>query len=185
MLDQERTLARQIETALVPCILLDRFPKSIIEIHVLIIESDGNELCCCINGTSLALINSGIDMVDLGVAVQCIALSSSLPKNNQHTQPTARFLVDPTQEELKTVRNFRTIITLMPKSGFVTLTYHQGESTPLHMINSLKICMDGCLEMYQQMRLVLIGEGTKRAKKAMNRKRIKETDGNSSSTMSG
>lgn len=167
ILDQERTLARQIESALIPCILLDRFPKSIIEVHILIIESDNNELCCSINGTTLALINTGIDMIDMAVATQCMALQT------KDTNTPAQILLDPSQDEIVSSSSFRTIITMMPKNGLLTLTIQEGENNINNILNSLKVCMEGCLTMYQQMRNVLIEDGTKKAKRTFNRQKIK------------
>jgi exosome complex component RRP41 len=54
-------LKRSVEAA----VLLHLFPKSRIEISVLILSDDGSRLCAAINAASLALVDAGIPMRDL------------------------------------------------------------------------------------------------------------------------
>ena len=46
------------------CILLQRFPRSQIDICVQVLQSDGSALSIAINAVTLALIDAGIPMMD-------------------------------------------------------------------------------------------------------------------------
>ncbi|CAF4282732.1 unnamed protein product, partial [Adineta steineri] len=37
----------------------ETYPKSQIDIHLKILQSDGNDYCPCVNATTLAFINAG------------------------------------------------------------------------------------------------------------------------------
>ena len=68
---EERDISRMIEQALSPSVMLDKFPKSVIDIYIYVIEGDGGEVSAAISCASLALASSGIEMYDL---VGCILL---------------------------------------------------------------------------------------------------------------
>jgi len=80
-----------IVNALDPAVQLERFPKSIIEINILVLEADGGVIGGSITAASLALVDAGILTFDM---VACCSVSQ-LPKNNLFLDPTD-------QEEKKT-----------------------------------------------------------------------------------
>jgi exosome complex component MTR3 len=51
--------------ALESSVILNKFPKSVIDVYLLVLESDGSVLSSAINVASLALADAGIDMYDL------------------------------------------------------------------------------------------------------------------------
>lgn len=64
----EQRVSSYIETALLPSILLSKYPKSTIDIHITIIENKLpllNLINWIINGSSLALVDSGIELRDV------------------------------------------------------------------------------------------------------------------------
>ena len=67
--DEERAWAAALEATLGAVVLLEKYPKSVIDVFVLIVERDGSVLAASINAGSLALANAGIEMRDLVTAV--------------------------------------------------------------------------------------------------------------------
>lgn len=53
-----------IQNTFEAAIMLEKFPKSQIDIFVQVLQGDGGERCVAINATTLALINAGIPMKD-------------------------------------------------------------------------------------------------------------------------
>ena len=58
------------DVALLPSLLLERFPKSVVEVHVLVLEEDGGELAVAATAASAALVDAGVDLADVVVAAQ-------------------------------------------------------------------------------------------------------------------
>ncbi|KAL3945366.1 MAG: hypothetical protein SGBAC_000571 [Bacillariaceae sp.] len=58
-------ISHMLKRALEATVLLHLYPKSRIEVSVVILADDGGRLCASINAASLALVNSGIPMKDL------------------------------------------------------------------------------------------------------------------------
>lgn len=61
--------------ALTPAVLLEALPKSVVDVFVNVIESDGtaSSLACAVTCASLALASAGIEMQDLvaGCSLVC------------------------------------------------------------------------------------------------------------------
>ena len=53
-----------IQNTFEAAVLLEKYPKSQIDINVQVLQGDGGERCVAINATTLALINAGIPMRD-------------------------------------------------------------------------------------------------------------------------
>jgi len=67
-----------ITQALEQCILLSKYPKSAIDIHVFVLESDGGALSTAVTCASLALADAGIELLDMVAACTVVRISTSL-----------------------------------------------------------------------------------------------------------
>ena len=63
--DEERKLSLTLQAALAPAVRLAKYPKSSIEISVLVIQAAGSALAAAVTCASLALAAAGIEMFDL------------------------------------------------------------------------------------------------------------------------
>ncbi len=167
--DSEREASRAVEAALSPAVLLDRFPKSLVEVHVLVLEAGGGEVPASVVAASLSLAAAGVDMVDVvaGAAVAAVAPpgAGAGGVGAGGALPPARLLIDPTASEAAGARATTTVC-LMPRAGTLTLAAHAGEAAPDDALAALRLAMDGCATLFAQMRAVLVEEGGKRAKAA-------------------
>ncbi|KAJ4460439.1 putative Exosome complex uclease [Paratrimastix pyriformis] len=65
----ERMLAQQVAHAIRGCVRMERYPKSEIDLFVVVLQDDGGVLPASINAASLALVDAGIEMTGLVSAV--------------------------------------------------------------------------------------------------------------------
>eukprot|EP00808_Paulinella_micropora_P018866 g80357.t1 len=84
---QERETSSLIENALSVSIQLEKFPKSVVEAYVVVLEDGGGVIAAAITCVSLALADAGIDLYNLVSACQVARVGSST-------------LVGPSKEEL-------------------------------------------------------------------------------------
>jgi len=96
-----------VKALLEAAILLDRFPRTMIHVICQVCEDDGGLLACLMNAAVLAVINAGIDMKYVPLAVSMVfasppssaagaPASTPLPSSS-----TTYLLLDPLQEEEK------------------------------------------------------------------------------------
>jgi len=62
---EEREFSALIREALESAVILDKYPKSRIEVFVTVLEDDGSALAVSLSSASLALADAGIEMYDL------------------------------------------------------------------------------------------------------------------------
>ena len=67
--DEEREWSLALQATLEAVVLVDKYPKSMIDVFVLVLERDGSELAAAINAASLGLADAGIEMSGLVAAV--------------------------------------------------------------------------------------------------------------------
>lgn len=69
---QERDTCRIIEQALSPSVMLDKFPKAVVDIYINVLEADGGEVAAAVSCASLALASAGIQLFDLVGAISVV-----------------------------------------------------------------------------------------------------------------
>jgi exosome complex component RRP41 len=62
-------IAATIKSTFEPVILTTLYPRTQIDVYVTVLQQDGGLLQACINGTTLALMNAGIPMLDFVCAI--------------------------------------------------------------------------------------------------------------------
>jgi exosome complex component MTR3 len=60
--------------ALSPAVMLEKLPKCVISIYVVVLENDGSELSAAITCASLALADAAIEMYDLVAASSAVSI---------------------------------------------------------------------------------------------------------------
>ena len=71
---QERELGAIMQQALEVAVRVELFPKSVVDVHALVIQDDGGALAAVLSAASLALADAGVEMFDL-VAACCCSVS--------------------------------------------------------------------------------------------------------------
>ncbi|MDR0900709.1 MAG: exosome complex exonuclease Rrp41 [Methanobrevibacter sp.] len=119
--------------ALRPSLMLEGFPRSMVDIFIEVIEAEGGTRCAGITAASVALADAGIPMRDL--VVGCAAgkvddeivldLSEKEDKEGQADVPIA----------------------IMPRTGDITLLQSDGNLTEEEFEKALDLAIEGCKEV--------------------------------------
>ena len=71
-------MSRAIESAFERAIFVTKYPKSLIDISILVLESDTDVFPACIAATSLALAQAGIELRDMVVTTSAVLCNGML-----------------------------------------------------------------------------------------------------------
>jgi exosome complex component MTR3 len=118
-------LALAVRTALEASVQLHRFPKSALDVYLIVLEDDGSVASAAITCASLALACAGVEMYDLVASVSLCKLP----------QQPARWVLDPTAEqEAQAVGTV--FVSVMPARELVTGFDAQGPTMDAPEISS-------------------------------------------------
>lgn len=143
---EERSLSLRLAEAVEVCLRLDKYPKSVIEAHVVVLEagSGAGVLAAAVTCCSLALANAGLEMYDLVAA--CSAAAG--------TEEGGPVLLDPTPEEEASPACASTAtVAYMPALGQVTYVAHEGRAAAgeADVARMVSACCDGCSQLHALM----------------------------------
>jgi exosome complex component RRP41 len=119
--------------ALQPSIILEKYPRSLIEIYIEVLEAEGGTRCAGITAASVALADAGIPMKDMVVACAAgkandeviLDLSEVEDKDGQADVPVA----------------------IMPRSGEITLLQSDGNLTAEEFEKAVDLAIKGCQDI--------------------------------------
>ena len=131
--------------SLLPSILMENYHKSVIDVFVLVLESDGyaSTLALAINAASMALCDASIEMRD-------IVCSSSVTLS-----PAGDLLVDATSAE-EEKRSASVIVAYMPSLDAISHVLHYGSMEVKDIINAMEKCLDVCGMVHKTITEVLL-----------------------------
>ncbi|EPZ33562.1 ribosomal protein S5 domain 2-like protein [Rozella allomycis CSF55] len=136
--EEEKEYSKFIEDALKSCIRLDMFPKSMIDIYITVLENDGAVLENAITCASLALMDAGIDMIDM-----LIGSTVNFVEN--------QIIVDATcYEEKKSIGQLS--IAYLPNMNEIATVNFKGHVDANIVANALQAGMDSCSQVYTNIR---------------------------------
>jgi len=98
-----RDLAACVKRALEGAVLAERYPRTVVEVSLLVTVDDGGLVACSVNAAALALVDAGVFLRDI---VACASLAC---------RPGRAPLVDPTRNEER--RAARLDVAVLPASG--------------------------------------------------------------------
>jgi len=127
---REHELSKVIRESLEPVVLTDLYPRTVIDLFVEILQSDGGSRCAGITGASLALADAGIPMRELVAACAigkiegklALDLSDSEDKLGEADLPVA----------------------YVPNANMVTLLQMDGELTIEEFNKGLEMALEAC-----------------------------------------
>lgn len=140
---QLQEAATMIEQALKPSVRLECYPKAMIEVHALVLQSDGAELGITISAASLALADARVELFDLVPACSVVRDDEGL-------------ILDPTAEQ-EEASDASLLVGYMPSLDETTQLVHHGKTTGEMLQQGVNLGLDGCLKLHQLMKTTLIG----------------------------
>ena len=144
----EKTSTVQPQTvidALQSCICLDKYAKMTISISIVILETQGCELAHAICCASLALLNAGIEMLDLICA-------SSVVKQKDGT-----IIFDPSRKQIAHGENCITVATV-PTTGDITQIWFEGKDDLAATFGMIQQCSDRNVTLRQSFREKILSQ---------------------------
>lgn len=139
-----RELSRYLETCLGSSVQLSRFPKSALEIHLVVLEDDGSSRSCATLCASFALAKTGIEMID-------IVTSCSL-----RLLPSGEIYVDPELDIENLVQPVCDVAFMTGQQTLSGFEFSSNEALAEERLGELlRVGLDACLEMSRIARLQL------------------------------
>ncbi|XP_061826243.1 exosome complex component MTR3 [Nerophis lumbriciformis] len=138
---QDKDFSLMLQESLQPALCLHKYPRSQIEVNVMVLENSGSVLAHAVTCASLALADAGIEMYDLvlGCAI---------------CQDGPSFVVDPTYAEENGCSSVgggnrgRLTTAFLPSLNQVSGLQSDGEMTEETLSAGVRTCIEGCYKIY-------------------------------------
>ena len=132
---REIEISKVIREALEPAIFSEYYPRSMIDIFIEVLQSDGGSRCAAITASSLALADAGIPLKDLVVACAVGKIDGKLA-------------VDLSDVEDK-LGEADMPIAYIPALGKISLIQMDGIFTEEEFLKALNMAKDACMKIYK------------------------------------
>ena len=132
---REIEISKVIREALEPAIFTEYFPRSMIDIFIEVLQSDGGSRCAAITAASLALADAGIPLSDLVAACAVGKIEGKLALDLSDIEDKLGEADMP--------------IAYMPSLGRISLLQMDGVFSEEEFIKALNMAKDACLRIYE------------------------------------
>lgn len=132
---REIEISKVLKEALEPALILEKFPRTVVDVFIEILQADGGSRCAALDAASVALADAGIPMRDMvsACAAGKIADTIVLDINNEEDQAG--------QADMP--------VGYMPNLEKVTLLQLDGVLTKDEFDKCLRTAIDGCKLVYE------------------------------------
>ncbi len=138
---RDTEISKVMINSLEPALFLERYPRSVIDVYVEIIQADGGTRCAAVNAAAVALVDAGIPMKDL--VASCAAGKMG-----------GRVVLDLGDHEDKE-GEADVPIAYMPKLDQITLLQMDGILTAEETMEAIEMAVEGCKTVYDVQREAL------------------------------
>ena len=138
---EDHTLSLDLAAALLPSVQLQLLPKSVVAVHVLVLQADSCALPAAISCASLALAHARIGLFGLVAACSCGFLRDTA-------------LLDCSSTEGAEVSGSMSVA-CMPMLDQLTLLRHEGAVSYSQTAEGLRLALNGCALLHTEMAAVL------------------------------
>ena len=138
---REIEISKVIKEALEPAVMLEKFPRTAVDVFIEVLQADGGTRCAALSAASVALADAGIPMRDLVAACAAgkVADTVILDVNNEEDQAG--------QADMP--------IGYMPNQEKITLLQLDGVLTPDEYKQCVEIGIKGCKMVYDLQKTAL------------------------------
>jgi exosome complex component RRP41 len=132
---REIEISKVIKEALEPAVMLEKFPRTAIDVFIEVLQADGGTRCAALSAASVALADAGIPMRDMVSACASgkVADTIVLDVNNEEDQAG--------QADMP--------IGYMPNLEKITLLQLDGVLTPEEYKKCVDVGVQGCKDIYE------------------------------------
>lgn len=136
----ESRISQQLRDALIPSVRLSSYPKAVISIYAVVVQSGGSELAAVISCASLALADASIEINDL-VCAATVGLSRP---NEGSGDLNPIFTVDPCREDYCDLVSVLTLSSMISCDSALTHLSVEGYLSSHEFGPLLEIAKSGC-----------------------------------------
>ena len=157
---EERALSLDLVAALSPSVQLQLLAKSVVAVHVLVLQDDGGALPAAVSCASLALADASISLFGLvgacscavlrGVGASASASDAAAPPEEADEAHGATAVLDGTASEVAEAVGVTTVA-CMPALEQLTLMRHEGAVTSETAAEALQLALSGCALLHGEM----------------------------------
>ena len=132
---REIEIGKVIKEALEPAVMLEKFPRTTVDVFVEVLQADGGSRCAALDAASVALADAGIPMRDMvsACAAGKVADTIILDANNEEDQAG--------QADMP--------VGYMPNLDKITLIQLDGVLTPDEYKKCVETALVGCKQVYE------------------------------------
>jgi exosome complex component RRP41 len=132
---REIEISKVIKEALEPAVMLENFPRTVVDVFIEILQADGGSRCAALDAAAVALADAGIPMRDMvsACAAGKVADTIVLDINNEEDQEG--------QADMP--------VAYMPNLGKITLIQLDGVLTPQEYEKCVTTAIGGCKLVYE------------------------------------
>lgn len=127
--------------ALEPAVFTERFPNTVIDVYVEVIEADAGTRVTGLTAASVAMADAGIPMRDLVSATAAGKIEDEV-------------VLDLDQKE-DNYGQADVPVAMMPRSGDITLLQMDGDLSEEELSEALDLIEDGCMDIYEKQKEAL------------------------------
>eukprot|EP01104_Vermistella_antarctica_P019289 TRINITY_DN7493_c0_g1_i1.p1 TRINITY_DN7493_c0_g1~~TRINITY_DN7493_c0_g1_i1.p1 ORF type:complete len:356 (+),score=116.17 TRINITY_DN7493_c0_g1_i1:125-1192(+) len=165
---EEKDYSLLLEQSIQTAVRLAKYPKSVIDVNVLVLQSDGGSLGAGITCASLAIADAGIEMFDLvascaaGVIDGNVLLDLDDAEENhfamRHVKKKTGAAEDGDDDEesegetADAVSGGSLCVAYMPERDEMTQLFQQGQLDHDDLHKAMDLTLDGCRKLYVLMR---------------------------------
>lgn len=131
---REIELSKVIRVALEPAILTEFYPKTGIDVHIEVLESDGGTRCASITAASIALADAGVPLKDLVVACAAGKIDGTIVLDLDDVEDQKGEADVP--------------VAIMPRNGAISLLQMDGILNHAEFKEALDLAIEGCKQVY-------------------------------------
>ncbi|KAG7523011.1 hypothetical protein JOB18_036449 [Solea senegalensis] len=138
---QDKDFSLMLLESLQPAVCLHKYPRSQIEVNVMVLENSGSVLAHAVTCASLALADAGIEMYDL-------VLGCSV------CQDGVSYVVDPSYDEQITCSSVSgenqgsLTVAFLPSLNQISGLQSDGEMSEETLTAGVRTCIEGCYKLY-------------------------------------
>ncbi|HEY8110362.1 MAG TPA: exosome complex exonuclease Rrp41 [Candidatus Nitrosotenuis sp.] len=132
---REIEISKVIKEALEPAVMLENFPRTVVDVYIEVLQADGGSRCAALDAAAVALADAGIPMRDMvsACAAGKVADTIVLDINNEEDQEG--------QADMP--------VAYMPNLEKVTLLQLDGVLTPAEYKKCIETAINGCKLVYE------------------------------------
>lgn len=136
------------QNSLLPALKLDKFPNSVVDVFIIILQANAGTRTAGINAASLALAHAGLPMIDLVSSVSVGKVGGKIVVDMIKEEEDYR---EKSGERASTDIPFA----VLPRLGKVSLLQLDGDVTRKELNEALKLANDTCAKIHEVQKKVL------------------------------